>query len=275
MVAAARNRYESGQGRLEDVLRAEAERARTLVDLAALHAEEDGARARLDALRGRSPGEAADTLDPPPITGWVDRETWRAAISPDHPRLQEGRARVERYQWAARAMRRSILPDLELKGVFQKREALFGIEPQHDMWSAMVGFAVPIFASANEVEQTSEMKAMANASEADLGATLLDLEAQVTSAYAEAEAARRTAALLADTVLATQSRAVEASWVSYSAGTTDLWRVLEATHAQYSEEVALVRARQDLARATARLVSLTGRGDLVGIALPEDERTKR
>jgi outer membrane protein TolC len=61
---------------------------------------------------------------------------------------------------------------------------------------------------------------------------------------------------------------VDASWAAYGAGTTDLWRVLEATHALYGEEIALTRARQDLARAAAAMLSLTGRGDLLGVAVP-------
>jgi hypothetical protein len=44
--------------------------------------------------------------------------------------------------------------------------------------------------------------------------------------------------------------------------------VFESTHSLYSEEIALIRARQDLGRAEARLVSLTGRADLLGVELP-------
>jgi outer membrane protein TolC len=90
----------------------------------------------------------------------------------------------------------------------------------------------------------------------------------VASAHANAVGAGRTVSLLADSVIAIQHRAVEASWTSYRAGATDLWRVFEATHRLYAEEIALVRARQELARAEARLVSLTGRADLLGVTLP-------
>ena len=36
-----------------------------------------------------------------------------------------------------------------------------------------------------------------------------------------------------------------------------------SAHTLYTEEVALQRARQELARAQARMLSLTGRGDLL------------
>jgi outer membrane protein TolC len=65
---------------------------------------------------------------------------------------------------------------------------------------------------------------------------------------------------------------VDASWSTYSAGSSDLWRVLEATHSLYGEDVALVRARQDLARTEARLLSITARGDLLNLTLPTSPR---
>jgi hypothetical protein len=39
--------------------------------------------------------------------------------------------------------------------------------------------------------------------------------------------------------------------------------------------VALARARQDVARAEGRFLSLTGRGDLLGVALPAAKESGR
>ena len=119
------------------------------------------------------------------------------------------------------------------------------------------------------------MDAMARAAENDLRAATLDLDQQARSLHASARADSRTVSLLADTVVVTQRRAVAASLSAYNAGATDLWRVFEATHALYGEEVTLVRARQDLARTEARLLAITARGDLFGLALPEIKRSER
>src|SRR5262245_27413527 len=161
-----------------------------------------------------------------------------------------------------------VWPDLELRGSYGFREPLESAHPQDDMYSATVAFMLPIFAGGRELEEGAEMDAMARAADAGRRAAELDLARQVTSAHAAAAAAARTITLLRDTVLTTQQRAVDASWAAYGAGTTDLWRVLESTHALYNEEVALTRARQDLARAAAGMLSLTGRGDLLGVAVP-------
>lgn len=121
----------------------------------------------------------------------------------------------------------------------------------------------------------AEMDAMAEASQADRRAAELDLREQVTSAWAAAAAAQRSVGLLADTVLVTQRQAVEASWVAYRAGATDLWRVFEASHALYEDQIDLQRAHEDLARAQARFLSLTGRGDLLGVSLPPSPGSPR
>ncbi len=269
LVQSARARYESGSGRLEDVLRAQAEQARVLTDLAAYRAEERSARARLDALRGIPPGGAPDSLAPLPGSPVpVAADAWLASVAPSHPRLREMDAQVNRYRFSARAARRMVWPDLELRASYGRRGALEGGLEQDNMFSATVAFMLPIFARARELSEGAEMDAMARASEAERRGVELELRQQVATTHAAAAAAQRSVGLLADTVLTTQRRAVEASWTAYRAGTTDLWRVFESNHELYGEEIALVRARQELARAEARLVSLTGRADLLGIALP-------
>lgn len=119
------------------------------------------------------------------------------------------------------------------------------------------------------------MDAMARASESELRAAQLDLDQQIVSLYANARANARIVSLLADTVVVTQRRAVAASWSAYDAGATDLWRVFEATHALYGEEVVLIRARQDLTRTEARLLAVTADGEPFGLTLPEIQRSER
>jgi outer membrane protein TolC len=276
LVQSARARYETARGRLDDVLRAEAERARTRVDVAAFEAEETAARARLDALRGMAPGTGAESLDPlPKIEVAADASGWTATVDTRQPRLRELEAQAARYRFSARAARRMALPELDLRASLGLREPLMGEIEQDDMVSASVGLMLPLFAPQRECAMAREMEAMARGADADRRAAELDLRREVLATHASAVAAARTVRLLADTVLVMQRRALEASWSAYAAGTTDLWRVLESSHALYGEEIALVRARQALDGAVARFVSLTGRGDLFGVALPSYPRGAR
>ncbi len=269
LVRSARVRYEAGNGRLDDVLRAEAEQARTLADLEAFEAEAGGARAQLAALMGREGAALADSLESPPAPALnEDVSSIIAGVNGNHPRLRELRAQAERYRLAARAARRMMWPDLQLGLSYGIRQPVMGLA-QDNMWTATAGLMLPVFAGQRELPMGAEMDAMARAAESDLRAATLELDRQARSLHATARADQRAVALLADTVVATQQRAVAASWSSYNAGAGDLWRVFEATHALYGEDIALVRARQELARTEARLLAITARGDLFGLSLPE------
>jgi len=274
LVQAARTRYESGGGRLEDLLRSQVERAATLGDRVTFRAEEASARARLDALRGVPPGQARDTLAPlpPPVT--TTAEAWLASVTPDHPRLRGMTAEANGYRLSASAARRSTWPDLELRASYGFREPLAGAAgpiPQDDMFSASVGLTLPILSGGRQRGEGAELDAMARARESDRRAAELELERELVMAHVEATAQARTEALLADTVITTLERAVDASWTAYRAGTLDLWRVFESAHTLYDDEIALVRAQEARARAESRLVALTGRTDLLGVAIIHPE----
>jgi outer membrane protein TolC len=287
MMASARARYASGAGRLEEVLRAEAERAMALVDLAEYRGEVRRARAMLDAVRGRPAAEAvAESLAAPPAAELPESPlSWLAAVSDAHPGLGAMAARVNGERYSAKAARRGVFPDVEVGFEWGFRETLVTvgpqghapgvgagtvlITPQDDMWTARVAFELPIFAFSDMLAEGRARDAAADAMDAERRAMKLELEAEVAAAHAQALAAARATSLLADTVVVTYRRALEASWSAYAAGTTDLWRTLEAAHALYEQEVALSRAREMRAMAEARFIELTGRGDLLGVRLPE------
>lgn len=286
MIASARARYESGAGRLDEVLRAEAARARALVDLASHRAEARRARAALDALRGRPAAQAypESLLAPPDVVIPDTPEPWLTAAAVGHPALDavDARARAERL--SARAARRSVWPDVEVGFDWGFRETLVTVgpaphapdnppdavvtTPQEDMWSLRVGVELPIFARGDQFAEGRARDAMADAAEAERRALALALEAEIAAAHAGAIEASRTESLLADTVVVTYHRALDASWSAYTAGTSDLWRTLEAAHELYDQEIALTRAREMRMAAEARFIELTGRGDLLGVALP-------
>lgn len=276
MVAAADTRYRTGRGRLDEVLRAQADRARLAADVAAFQSEARGARARLAALRGREPGAAADTLLPPPDALQPEGSpAWAGALDGTQPKLVSLEREAAGRRAAARSMRRMSWPDLDLRASWAKRgpmEHAGGPSMElDDMWSASVGLMLPIFSGSRERAQAAEMDAMALAADGEHRAAALDLAADLDEARARAESARRTAALLADTVVVAQQRSLDAAWIGYEAGSVDLARVLESAHALYGEHVALLRARQEFSRACARVLAITGKGELVGVNLPAFE----
>ncbi len=273
MVEAARARYSAGRGRLEDVLRAEAEAASVAVDAADFTAESAAAHAGLAALSGAPASVALGPLEPPPvITVGADPRPWREAAL-GNPQLAVRDANVKRYELGARAARRMAWPDLELKASYGFRadllpeQAHLGPTEQDNMFSASAGFMLPLFARSREFAEAREMNAMARAATAERAATTLDLERTVTIAHARSLAAERSVRLVADTVLAVQHRALDAAWSGYSAGASDLLSLFQTAHALYMSELRENDERASLARAQAALVTVTGRFDLISVAI--------
>jgi outer membrane protein TolC len=276
MVEAARARYAAGRGRLDEVLRVEAERARTRAELVGFRAATVAAQARLSEALGGA--VIADTTALAPVPGVTvgDRpDPWLAEVSDAHPELREAAARADANRLGAQAARRARWPDVELRGEYGFRERLADGTEQDDMVSFTASVMLPLFAASNENAMAARMEAMAREAEAERRGAELTLGAEVRAAWAEAAAAEREVELFADTVLVAQRRAVDASWASYGSGAGDLWRVLEASHAYYQEGLDLVDARHDLAQAQAKLVMLTGRADRLGVRLPAPERSER
>ena len=278
MVAAGRARYESGRGRLDDLLRAEAERARVTSDAVRFDAEERAARARLDALRGRTPGGVPEPLEPPAGLLADDGDAAWAGLTDSHPRVRAAGEREAARRASVQAMNRMGWPELTVRASYGFREDLaagHGGVAQDNMWSAGVGITLPIGNDGRQGAEAAEMSAMADAAAAERRAESLGIAAEIEALRARARADQRAVALIADTVLVAQRRALAASWSAYETGSTDLAGVLDAAHASYSEELEAVRTREDLATTLARLLVMSARPELVGMPLPPADPTRR
>jgi outer membrane protein TolC len=280
MASAAKARYEAGRGRLDDLLRVEAERARLVADAVSFAAEARAAHARLDALRGRDAGAGEEALVAPPGTLAADSAAgWREAIAA-HPSVRALREREAGQRGMAGAARRAAWPELALRASYGFREPLAAAVAvpgmtNDDMWSAGVSLDLPLGVGGRQGADAAAATAMADAAQDERRATTLGLESELVSLRAHAEAARRTVALLTDTVLVAQRRALAATWSAYESGTNDLTSVLDAAHASYAEELEASRAREDLAGTLARLLTVTARPELVGVRVPAANAERR
>src|SRR5262245_47891601 len=107
MVESARARYEGGRGRLDDVLRVEAERARARAELAGFRASTLAAHARLSEALGGMAVEDTTRLEPMPRVSVGDSpEAWLGEVTDAHPELREAAARADANRLAAQAARR-------------------------------------------------------------------------------------------------------------------------------------------------------------------------
>ena len=277
MEAAAGARVSAGRGRIAEVFRAQAERARLGADREQARAEQRAALARLAALRGREAIDDTEVLQVQPE--WLAPDSaaaWARAIGVAHPALRALDAGVARDRASAASMRRMRWPDLDLKASYGRRETLADGMKQDDMVSASVGVMLPIGFAGREGEQAQAMDAMARAGEAERRAMALDLRQQLAAARAQARVSVQRVQVLRDTVLVLQQRALDADWAAYASGSLDLSAVLETAHGVYAVQLELVRVHQELARALARVLAITADGSLVGLALPAmDARSSR
>ena len=273
MAAAARARYESGRGRLDDLLRVEAERARVTADGVMFASEQHGALLRLAALRGLPAWPAGETLEAPPETLAADGDPVWDEVVAGHPRVRAAAGRAAARRGSALSMKRMAWPELTVRASYGFRSMLANGQAQDNMWSAGVGIMLPIGAGAREGAEAAEMIAMADAATAEQHAEELSIAAELGALRAEAAASRRNVSLLSDTVLVAQRRAMTVAWSGYETGATDLGGVFDTAHDSYSEELEVSRARQQLARTLARLLAVTARGDLFGMRVPDPRAT--
>ncbi|HEY6194419.1 MAG TPA: TolC family protein, partial [Candidatus Eisenbacteria bacterium] len=176
---------------------------------------------------------------------------------------------------AAAAARRRAWPELSLRASYGLRGTLADGTPQDDMWSAGAAIDLPIGAGARQGSEAAEEVAMAAAAAAERQSETLELDAEIVAERGRATAAQHVVALLGDTVLVAQQRALDAAWSAYESGTTDLAGVLESAHASYAGELDLARAHEELARALSRLLAVTARGELLGVHVPPVAREGR
>jgi outer membrane protein TolC len=280
MAAVARVRYESGRGRLDDLLRAEAGRARIVADAVGFDAEAHAARARLDVLRGREQGDGSEALSAPPESLAADGAAgWREAVS-SHPSVRALSEREAGQRDMERAAQRRTWPEMTLRASYGFRGPLsqgasMPVVPNPNLFSAGVSLDLPLGAGSRQGAEAAEARAMADAAQAERRATTLALEGELSALRARVAATRRTVALLRDTVIVAQRRALEAARSAYETGATDLAAVLDADHDIYAQELEVSRARQDLAGMLARLLAATARPELVGVSVPVASTERR
>jgi outer membrane protein TolC len=273
MASAERARYESGRGRLDDLLRVEAERARIVADAVGFDAEARAARARLDALRGLEQAASGEALTAPPESLAVDDAAgWREVVA-SHPSVRALSEREAGQRGMERAAQRRAWPEMTLRAAYGFREPLApGVSmpgvSNDDMWSAGVSLDLPLGTGNRQGAEAAEARAMADAAQAERRATTLELEGEISALRVRAAATRRRVGLLRDTVIVAQRRALAAARSAYETGSTDFAAVLDADHSIYAQELEVSRARQDLAGMLARLLAVTARPELVGVRVP-------
>ena len=254
---AVRAGYAHGIGSQSDAIRTELEQNRLDIEFASLKRDADTAKAKINALIGRSADAALARpikLRKAPPAGALVLDGLIARATSDNPMLASARADIAAAEGERELVEKSYYPDVTISvGV----DSLPNMSPQ-----GMVGLGIKIpFQRGAREAQERGATAKRSAARSRLDGTLLKIESNLQSDLAELRRAEQSKAMLASTLLPESQAAYQAALAAYQQGAGDLTSVLDAAHKQLELRVELLRSETDEQTATAAIERAIG-GDL-------------
>lgn len=234
-------------GSQADVLRAEAELARSTGEIRGLVGEAAEAEAMLNAAMGRSPGEPVPPLAEPALPDAPPRLEAALATARRHrPELRAGEAEIARAEAEVDVMKSMYAP----MGLVRVGQASTMSEGRGAM--LMLGVSVPLGRKRLHAG-VAEARAMETMARADTDAMRLMVDAEVASARELVVAARGRFDAFRDDVVPRSRLAVRSALGAYGAGTGSLEAVVDAVRQEWLAEGEVVMAESELMLAWARL----------------------
>ena len=253
----ARARYAQGVGNQSDAIRAGLEQTRIDPELAGLERDEKAAKAKINALIGRSadaplaPAKAARRA--PPAASLLF-ETLMARARDANPTLTTARAEIAAAEGERTLVDKSWYPDVTVTA---------GVTDLPDMSPravAGIGIKVPLQWGVREA-RAEEATAKKGAAELRLDATMLKIGSELQSALADLTRAQHNEDVLEHALEPQSEAAYSSALTSYQQGRGDLTPVLEAARQRLQIGIELLRARTEAQAALATVERLIG-GDL-------------
>jgi len=261
----ARARYETGEGILENVLKAQTELMKIDGEIAALAQERRAAELQIGALLGRSadvrfgPALAAPRLEATEAASLERNATER---SPD---LLELRAASQREESRLSLARQNLKPDFQWGAAYMNRG---GLDP---MVMGMFGFRLPLHKKQKQSEAVAQAELELEAARRDIERGEVRLLSEVRERITRAERARTLVQLYGEGILPQARSALDSAAASYGVGKAefvtligDFLSVLEAEkeyEAQRAQEAMVLAELEPLTGATLLLPAEGGEGD--------------
>jgi outer membrane protein TolC len=249
---AARVRQETGQGILENVLKAQTELTRVDVELAGLAQERRSAAAALNALVG-SPDDAPLAVAVAAPTGDApDPVSAEKAALDRSPELATLRAATRRDENRVSLAKRNTKPDFMWGAGYANRGSL---DP---MVMGMFGIRLPLYKNRKQKEAIVQTEYDLKATERDLDHRNVTLLAEVRGLLARADRASEQTRLIREGTLPLARSSLDAAAAAYSAGRAEFVTLIEDFRAFLGYESDLEMLHADKIRALAALEPLTG-----------------
>jgi outer membrane protein TolC len=248
----ARRRYESGEGILENVLRAQTELTRIDADLAGIAQERRSAGVALNAMLGRPADASLGPALHPARPAAADGATLERAALERSPVVGAFRAAARREEIRVDLAERSLKPDFMWTAAYVHRG---DIDP---MAMGMLGARLPLWRKHKQHQSVVQARREAEAALRDVETAELELLAEIRDLVARAERAGLQMRLYGEGVLPQARSALESAAASYSVGKTEFVTLIGDFLAVLEAEKQHAMQRADQATALAWLEPLTG-----------------
>lgn len=253
----ASSMYSAGTGRQADVLRAGVEVARMDGEIQKMQAMRTAMAARVNGIVDRPAGAPVAS----PVLGRLpsaapSQDTLVAWAEESRPLLRRGRLGVAQADSRLDLARKEIWPNLILGVTYGQRDMGTGTQR---MGSAMVGFSLPVHASARQLSVRDEADAKKRMAEAELGGLSAEVGARIGELLAEVDRALSLIELYRGEVLPTARATVESALSSYRVGEVDFMTLVDAQMTLNRYEGELYQLLADCGKAVAGLESAVGR----------------
>lgn len=236
-VEAARARYESGAGPLENVLKAQTELSAIEVEVAQNRQERIAAEARLAASLGRSAEGSFGPVRDLPSVDAPDRaavEARAVALAPEL-RVLEAMANAEgrRLDLA----KRNLKPDLMYGAGYAHRG---GLDP---MVMGMIGVRLPLYRGRKQAQAAEEAELRLQAARHDLELGRVSTTARIREVWSQFDRATALVPLYADALIPSARSTLDAAAGSYVTGGTDFLALLDDALKVLRYEIELEQQR--------------------------------
>jgi outer membrane protein TolC len=248
----ARRRYESGEGILENVLKAQTELTRLDAQLAILARERRSAEIALNSLLGRAADGPLGPALAPPRAQSPDLASLEQAALDRSPGLASARAAVAREEVRVDLAKKDLKPDLMWTAAYGYRDDL---EP---MITGAVGFKLPLYRRKKQAEAVAQTQYELQVAQRDVSGVEVRTLAEVRDLVARAESARLQMRLYSEGLLPQARSALDAAAGSYAVGKTEFVTLIDDFLALLEFEHEYEDQRAVEAEALAALEPVTG-----------------
>lgn len=263
MSKATEVRYSSSRGSQVEVLRAQAEQDKLLVQQKQFDQERIIAKSLLASLINKTPQDLGDIdMSMGATEEDISEENIVNKVKQNRPELKSFRAMLDKAKTEYSLSKQELLPDITLKYKHEERNDNFS----KGQWTGSVGLTVPLWFWGKQVPMIAEARAGLRAAQADYQAAENTALFEGRSALAKVKASVDVVRLYEQGILPRMKSAVVTARVAYESGTGDFTEYITAFKAlrdfqmEYTDALAtLAIAKADLDRVVGgAIVSLGG-----------------